>query len=261
MRLSRIERWLLRAAMPLMIIIVWQSVALSGTLKPVILPRFTDVLLALWKIILNGEFVKHIGTSFLRVIAGFCIGGAFGLLFGFGCGLYRNMEKTFGKFFMLLFPIPKLAFVPISLLWFGIDEASKLFIISLGSFYPIFITVSNGVRQLDKKYVELATVLQLSHGTFIRRIVIPNAYPYMISGMRISMGASWMCIIGAELAAGVVGIGYFLQDASTLSQTARVMAGMISIGIVGKTMDYALRYIEERIINWRKAYTGVHNGC
>ncbi|TWH48722.1 ABC transporter permease [Sporomusa sp. KB1] len=256
MKLSRMHRWLLRAAIPLIIIIVWQWIASSGTLKPVILPKFTDVLIALWKVIISGEFIKHIGASFLRVIAGFCIGGSLGILFGFACGLFRSLEKTFGNFFMMLFPIPKLAFVPISLLWFGIDEASKLFIISMGAFYPIFITVSNGVRQLDKKYVELATVLQLSRGTFIRRIVLPNTYPYMISGMRISMGAAWMCIIGAELAAGVVGIGYFLQDSSTLSQTAKVMAGMISIGIVGKSMDYALRCIEKRISNWRKAYTG-----
>jgi sulfonate transport system permease protein len=156
----------------------------------------------------------------------------------------------------LLRPIPPIAWIPLAILWFGIEEGSKVFIIVLGSFFPIFTNVLGGIRQTEYKFVELARVLQVPQKKFIMQVVIPGTLPYIVTGLRTGLGYAWMCVVAAELSAGMQGIGYMLTDARAMIQTDKIIVGMLAIGIIGKIMDSLLLVLEKRIVKGKEYFTG-----
>ena len=154
-------------------------------------------------------------------------------------------------------PIPPIAWIPLAILWFGIGEQSKVFIIFLGAFFPVIVNTIDGIRQTDQKLVEVARILEVSKGRFILQVVIPGAFPAIMTGLRVGLMVAWMCVVAAELIAASSGVGYLIMDARQLSQSDVVLVGMITIGIIGKLMDSLISQIEKRVITWKTAFVGV----
>ena len=223
-----------------LMLILWQGAAMSGMVRPVLLPAPVDVLQALYEMMRSGELFRHLAASFGRVVSGFAIAAFLGIGLGIAMGMSARCELALQGIMQFFRPIPPIAWLPLAVLWFGIGEGSKIFIIVLGSFFPIYTNVLQGIWQVSGKYLEVAEMFQVSRGRLLRQVVLPSVLPYILAGCRTGLGYAWMCILAAELTSGLLGIGYLLVDARALAQTDRVMAGMAVIGITGKVMDSML---------------------
>lgn len=238
------------------IMVMWQTLSQLGYIKPLILPPPSQVALAFWDLIRSGAMVRHVGISVLRVLEGFGIAAILGLGLGIAIGLSRTLERLTDLIIQLVKPIPPIAWIPLAILWFGIGEESKVYIIFLGAFFPIVISTIDGIRQTDQKFVEVARILEVPRFKFIRKVVIPGAYPAIMTGIRVGLMVAWMCVVAAELIAASSGIGYLIMDARQLSQSDVVLVGMITIGVIGKLMDSIIKRLEKRLIDWKVSYVG-----
>lgn len=248
--------WWKRIVMPCFLLALWYGVTACGLIKPILLPAPNQVLESFLVMACSGELVIHLSTSLIRVLEGFALAAFLGVGLGMGMGIFPILFEFFDGLFQLIRPIPPIAWLPLSILWFGIEEGSKIFIITLGAFFPIFINVLEGIRQTDHKLVELSKLLEVARSKFIMKVIIPGALPFIFSGLRVGLGYAWMCVVAAELSAGMKGIGYMLTDARALAQTDRVLVGMLAIGVIGKVMDSLLRATERRIVRWKESFTG-----
>ena len=255
-RLESFKRAWQYIILPLIILIVWQGLAQAGLIQPLILPAPTRLAATLWSMLASGQLEKHVWISILRVLQGFGLAALLGIVLGTAIGLSSTLDRTTDLAIQLLKPIPPLAWIPLAILWLGIDEPSKIFIIFLGAFFPILINVITGIRNTDNKFVELAKILEVSRWKFIRQVVIPGALPSVMTGLRVGLACAWMCVVAAEMIAASSGVGYLIMDARQLSQTDVVFVGIIAIGVIGKIMDDLIRRLERRLIGWRVSYQG-----
>ncbi len=255
-RLRRIKHLLQYIGLSVAIIGVWQLLFHLGYLNPVLLPPPSQVALAFRDLLQSGDLPRHIGISILRVLEGFAIAAVLGLGLGVGIGLSRTLDRWTDLIIQVIKPIPPIAWIPLAILWFGIGEQSKVYIIFLGAFFPIIINTIDGIRQTDHKFVELARILAVPRFKFIRQVVLPGALPAIMTGLRVGLMVAWMCVVAAELIAAGSGIGYLIMDARQLSQSDVVLVGMISIGVIGKLMDSLIRLLEKRLISWKVAFAG-----
>jgi sulfonate transport system permease protein len=241
----------------IVILAVWQGLSALGLIQPIILPPPTQVAIAFLELMKSGVMLRHIGISVLRVLEGFGIAALLGLGLGMAIGLSKTLARMTDLIIQVIKPIPPIAWIPLAILWFGIGEQSKVFIIFLGAFFPVIINTIDGIRQTDHKLVEVARILDVTRGRFICQVVIPGAFPAIMTGLRIGLMVAWMCVVAAELIAASSGVGYLIMDARQLSQSDVVLVGMITIGIIGKLMDSLIYQIEKRVITWKPVFTGV----
>lgn len=235
---------------------LWHILSALGYIKPIVLPRPSQVALTFWELLRSGDMPRHIGISILRVLEGFGIAALLGLTLGIAIGLSRRLDRLTDLLIQLFKPIPPIAWIPLAILWFGIGEMSKVFIIFLGAFFPVIINTISGIRQTDQKLVEVARILAVPRARFVRLVVLPGALPAIMTGLRVGLTVAWMCVVAAELIAAGSGVGYLIMDARQLSQYDVVMVGMITIGVIGKLMDWLIRRMERRLIRWRTDFVG-----
>jgi sulfonate transport system permease protein len=254
--LQKLKHLIQYVALSLAILAIWQGLFELGYLKPVILPPPTQVALAFGDLLMSGALVRHIGISVLRVLEGFAIAALLGLGLGIAIGLSRTLDRLTDLIIQVVKPIPPIAWIPLAILWFGIGEQSKVYIIFLGAFFPIIINTIDGIRQTDNKFVEVARILAVPRFKFVRQVVLPGALPAIMTGLRVGLMVAWMCVVAAELIAASSGIGYLIMDARQLSQSDVVLVGMITIGVIGKLMDSLIRRLEQRLITWKVAFAG-----
>ncbi|HWP95410.1 MAG TPA: ABC transporter permease [Syntrophomonadaceae bacterium] len=245
-----------RGFLPVLLLMLWHWITASGYVKPVLFPSPESVLQAFIEMLGSGELLGHLSVSLIRVMEGFAIASFMGVGMGMAMGLFPLLNDMIEGILQMIRPIPPIAWLPLAILWFGIEEGSKIFIIALGAFFPIFLNVLNGIRQTDTKLVEIAQVLEVAKLKFTLKVVIPGSMPFIMTGLRVGLGYAWMCVVAAELSGGMRGMGYMLTDARSLAQTDKVVVGMMVIGLVGKAMDGILRLVEGRIVGWRELYTG-----
>ncbi|HEY8805579.1 MAG TPA: ABC transporter permease [Clostridium sp.] len=237
--------------LPILIIIIWEVAAIAGWITPYTMPAPHKIILTAWELIKDFSLIKDVGVSVIRVLGGFVIAAVLGIIIGVLSAISKDFE-LFTEFIMqVLKPIPPIAWIPIAILWFGIGETSKVFIIFVGAFFPIFVNVIDGIRQIEDKYVEVATIFEVPKLKFIKKVVIPGAMPSIMTGLRIGLGNAWICVVAAEMIAATQGIGYMLMDGRSLSQPDKVILGMLMVGIIGKAMDDALKKLEVKLIYWR----------
>jgi len=239
---------------PIALLAVWQILFDVGVLRALLLPPPSKIAGTFLALLINGDLSRHLGISLLRVLEGFILASATGLILGIAIGLSRTLDHATDLIIQLIKPIPPIAWIPLTILWFGIGEESKVFIIFLGAFFPILINTIDGIRQTDNKFVELARVLETTRLRFIVRVVLPGALPQIMTGLRVGMMVAWMCVVAAELIAASSGIGFLIMDARQMMQTDQVFVGMIAIGATGKLLDVVLRIIERRLIVWKAEY-------
>lgn len=239
-----------------LIVIIWHWISLSGLVHAMLLPAPVNVLDTALALLKNGELTFHIYVSVIRVLEGFIIAASIALVLGVSMGVSRQVNQLFQPFFQILRPIPPMAWIPLSILWFGIEENSKIFIIVIGSFFPIITNILSGMRQTENKYVELARAFEIPQKKFILKVILPGALPFIMSGLRTGLGYAWMCVVAAELSAGMAGIGYMLMDARAMNLIDQVIVAMISIGLVGWLMDMLLLKIEKALIKGKVVFKG-----
>lgn len=246
----------LYVAMPLVVVGLWQLASELRLIRPILLPSPLKVAQAFVELGSSGALFLHLGISLLRVLEGFAIAALAGLTLGVGIGLSRGLDRLTDLTIQLLKPIPPIAWIPLAILWFGIGEGGKVFIIFLGAFFPILVNTIDGIRQTDHRFIELARILEVTRGRFITQVVLPGALPAIMTGLRVGLMVAWMCVVAAELIAASSGIGYLIMDARQMSQTDQVLVGMVAIGIMGKLLDVLLKVAERRLITWKSTYSG-----
>lgn len=234
----------------LLLIAAWQGLSYAGLLNSYLLPSPVKVLKAGAEMVLNGKLVANIMVSLLRVVYGFCLTAATAIPLAFVFYLYPLLYSYFRGFFAFLKSIPPLAAVPLLILWFGIDEGSKLALIFLASFFPVFLDTFNGLSQVDKKNLEMGDTLELTGAEKILHILIPEALPSIITGLRLGFAYCWRALIGAEMIAASSGLGYMILDAEEMARTDIVYLGIICIGVFGLVIELTvLRWIK-RAFPW-----------
>jgi sulfonate transport system permease protein len=241
----RWRRVLLGLLLPVTALGATEIAVRSGAIPSHLLPAPTQILDTLADLGAHG-LLGHIGASTLRVAAGFGIGALLAVLLGAAVGLSRRA-------------VPSLAWVPLLLLWLGIDEAPKLVLIAIGAFFPVYMGVASGIRGVDRKLIEVARLYRLSNLALTRRVLLPAALPSILTGLRNGLSLAWMFMVAAELIAASRGLGYLLSDGRETSRADIVLAAIALLAILGKISDGLMAAIEHRCLAWRDSYEGAQS--
>lgn len=242
--------------LPLLLLALLEVAVRAGWIAAHQLPAPSQVGETLYYLAASGELWRHIGVSLARVAAGFVLGAGLALLVGAWVGLSRRAEAYLEPSFQALRAIPSLAWVPLLLLWLGIDETPKVVLIALGAFFPVYLALLAGIRNVDRKLVEVGHLHRLSAFALTRRILLPAALPNLFTGLRGALSLSWMFLVAAELIAATRGLGYLLSDGRETSRPDLVIAAILLLAVLGKLSDSLLKYLEDRALHWRDSYTG-----
>ena len=217
-----------------------------------LLPPPQDVVKAAWELGQSGELWKHLGHSIKRELVAF----AWALIavpIGIAMGWWKAVERQVDPVVEVLRPVPPLAWIPLSILWFGIDDTQNQFIIFLGCFFPILLNTIAGVKGVEPNLVRAARCLGASETSILWRVVLRAALPQIITGIRVGLGVGWMALVAAELVGANSGLGFLINDARTVLRTDYVIVGMATIGVVGLVIDRVIRTIVARTLPWSKS--------
>jgi sulfonate transport system permease protein len=241
---------------PLLLLALLETLVRSGVLSAHQMPAPSQVAQTLYLLAQSGELWRHLNASLLRVGAGFAIGAALAIAIGTWVGLSRRAEAYLEPTFQALRAIPSLAWVPLLLLWLGIDETPKIVLIALGAFFPVYLALLAGIRNIDRKLVEVGRLYGLSPLALVRRILLPAALPSLFTGLRGALSLSWMFLVAAELIAATRGLGYLLSDGRETSRPDLVIAAILLLALLGKLSDSLLKAWETRALRWRDSFQG-----
>lgn len=232
------------------LLILWHLTSTFGNVPEYLLPAPLDVAETMWKELVNGNITLHVQLSLSHYLLGLAWGISFGILLGLLVGGLSLASKLIEPLIALLRPIPPLAWIPFAILVIGINTQAAAFIIGLGAFYTNFYNTLAGVRGVDKKLIEAARTLGDTSVGIIWRVIIPAAMPYILTGIRVSIGQGWMTVVAAEMF-GIRGLGQRLMEAAGLLAMEIVITYMVVIGIMHLTMDIAFRTLEKYLLRWR----------
>lgn len=239
-------------ALPLVLLILWEVLARSGLINAVALPAPSRIWTAAIRSAASGELEINIGASLMRIALADLAAIVVAVPFGFAMGLSRRFEEVMDGLVNLLRPIPPLAWIPLSILWFGLGEGSVVFITAISAFFALLLNTIAGVRGVERSLLRAAQSLGAGRWTLILRVVLPASLPSMFTGLRIALGASWMSIVAAELIASSDGLGYMINYYRELLRPDLIVVGMLVIGVIGFGMDRGLIYLERRLLPWRR---------
>ena len=250
--LRRLLPWLL----PLALLALWQVGAATGWIASRVLPAPLDVLRAAVALAESGELWTHVQVSAGRALTGLAIGGGLGLVLGLITGSVRWAETLLDTTVQMVRNIPALALIPLVILWFGIDEAAKLFLIAVSVFFPIYLNTFHGIRSVDPGLIEMGRTYGLSRWQLYRQIVLPGALSSILVGLRFSLGLMWVILIVAETISAQAGIGYLTMNAREFLQTDIVLVGILLYALLGKLADWFAKGLERWWLRWHPGYQG-----
>ena len=241
-------------ALPVALLLGWQLASHFGFLSSRILPEPWAVAKAFWSLTVSGELWLHLKTSLWRATVGFGIGAGLGLLLGLLTGSFRHAETLLDTTLQMVRNIPALALIPLVILWFGIDETAKLFLLAVGVFFPVYLNTFHGIRSADQGLIEMARSYGLSGWPLYRDVILPAAMPSILVGVRFSLGLVWVLLIVAETISAQAGIGYMTMNAREFLQTDVVLVGILLYALLGKAADLFSRRLEKHCLRWNPAY-------
>jgi sulfonate transport system permease protein len=247
---AKVAPWIV----PIVILAAWELAARSGVLSSRVLPEPLAVLKAAWALIESGEMWQDVRVSTWRALAGFAIGGSFGLVLGLATGLFKPVETALDSTIQMIRNIPALAMIPLVILWFGIEEEAKLFLVALGVFFPMYVNTFHGIRCVDANLVEMARSYGLKGFALYRDVILPGALPSILVGVRFALGLMWVTLIVAETISAQSGIGYMTMNAREFLQTDVVVVGILLYALLGKLADVLARALERAVLRWHPAY-------
>lgn len=242
--------WLL----PVTLLIVWQLAANVGWLEKRILPAPSSVVIAFWHLLLSGELFIHVRISAGRALLGLLVGGGLGLALGLLNGTSKVAANLLDSTLQMIRNIPALALIPLVILWFGIDETAKLFLVAVGVFFPVYINTYHGIRSVDPDLIEMGRAYGLSRRELYQQIILPGAMPSILVGLRFSLGLVWVILIVAETISAQSGIGYMTMNAREFLQTDVVLVGILLYALLGKFADSLVKGLENYLLRWNANY-------
>ena len=239
---------------PIAVLAGWQAGSELGWIDADVLPSPTAVANAGWHLLWSGELARNVAISTWRAEVGFAIGGGIGFVLGLLNGLSDLAEKLTDSTLQMVRNIPHLALIPLVILWFGIGEEAKIFLVALGVFFPIYVNTLHGVRSVDPHLVEMGRAYGMSRTTLIHRVVLPGALPSIFVGLRYGLGITWLTLIVAETIAASSGIGYMAMNAREFMLVDVVVFAILIYAALGKLADSAVRVLERVCLAWNPVY-------
>ena len=247
------RNYFLAVIAPAAVLAAWFIASEFGLVRASILPSPKTVFATaadLWR---SGKMAEDLLISIQRVLRGFSLGAVAGIILGGIMGFSKTCNRIFGSLVNILRPVPMLAWIPLLILWLGIQESSKTAVIFIGSFWPVLLNTTHGIQSTDTKLLEEARILEKSPLCIVLQVYLPSALPSVFTGLRLGISSAWTCVVGAEMIAATSGIGYMIHYARELAQPAKVFAGVIHIGLIGLFIDKVLTMVQRRPLSW--AYT------
>jgi sulfonate transport system permease protein len=244
--------WLAPAA----VVIAWELLARAGWISPQVLPAPSKVIATAIKLATTDSLLKDLGVSLLRAVAGFAIGGSIGFVLGILVGFSRVAEAAIDRSVQMIRAIPFLALLPLVIVWLGVGEAEKIFLVALGVTFPIYINTTLGIRQVDPKLIELGRIQGLSTFELIRRIILPGALPSILTGVRYALATAWLALVVAETIGAQSGIGFLAMDAREFLRTDVIVLTIVIYALIGVAADAIARLLERRLLAWHPNYGG-----
>lgn len=241
-------------ALPVAILLVWEAASQSGLISERVLPAPSAVVAAGWHLAVSGELWVNMGVSAARAAAGLAIGGAFGFVLGLANGLSHKFELATDTLLQMVRNVPHLALIPLVILWFGIDEAAKIFLVVLGVFFPIYINTLHGIRTVDPQLIEMGRTYGMTRVELFWRVILPGALPSIFVGLRYALGLMWLTLIVAETIAASSGIGYMAMQARESLQVDVVVLSILIYALLGKLADSTARLLEGRCLSWHPGF-------
>lgn len=251
---KQLKQQLLPWLVPVLLIALWQMASSTGVLESRVLPAPTAVVTAFWELLLSGELWKHVQVSAGRAIIGLVIGGGLGLFLGLLNGSSKVASTLLDTTLQMIRNIPALALIPLVILWFGIDETAKLFLVAIGVFFPIYINTYHGIRSVDPQLIEMGKSYGLTRWQLYKNIILPGALPSILVGLRFALGLVWVLLIVAETISAQAGIGYMTMNAREFLQTDVVLVGILLYALLGKLADVLAVSLEKYLLRWHPGY-------
>ena len=254
---------------PVVLVALWEGLSRSGRINPQLLPAPSQIMVKWWETLkpadpfdpaktsflrwlVSGELISDSVASLYRVLVGFLIGAGLALPLGLMMGAYRQAYTLFNPLMQILRPIPPIAFIPLSILWFGLGNPPAFFLISLGAFFPVLVNTITGVRNVDSIYLRAARNLGARPGTLFLRVILPAAAPYILTGMRIGIGVAFIVVIVAEMIAVNNGLGYRILEAREFYWSDKIIVGMFTIGLLGLGLDTGMEKLNSHLLRWHR---------
>jgi NitT/TauT family transport system permease protein len=244
-------RKLAGAASLVALVLLWQLASTMRWISPIFAPSPAEVLAALAAMAASGELVGHLAASLGRFAAGFALGGTAGVAFGILVGLFSLVRSPGATVVAALFPVPKIALLPLFILWFGIGESSKVATIAFGTFFPTVVATYGAVDNVDRTLVRMGRAFALSTPAIILKIILPGALPGILSGLRIASSIGVVLLVAAEMIGADQGVGAFVLAAGNLMQSDRLIAGVLVLSAFGLGMSGLIGLAERRLLRWR----------
>ncbi|WGD56502.1 ABC transporter permease subunit [Bradyrhizobium sp. CB1650] len=241
---------------PVVLLIVWELLAQAGWLSPQVLPAPSKVVRTAFKLVVSGSLLNDLGVSLLRAVEGFAIGGGIGFALGTLVGFSRIAEAAIDRSVQMIRAIPFLGLLPLVIVWLGVGEAEKIFLVALGVTFPIYINTTLGIRQVDPKLVELGRIQGLGTLNLIRRIILPGALPSILTGVRYALATAWLALVVAETIGAQSGIGFLAMDAREFLRTDVIVLTIVIYALIGVAADAIARTLERRLLAWHPNYGG-----
>jgi sulfonate transport system permease protein len=242
---------LITLAPPVLMLLLWALITRSGWVSEQMLVPPLQVIEAFGELWDSGELQEHLRKSLGRLCLGFFTGASLGLVFGVLMGLFKSVEDYCAPFFNAFRQVPSIAFIPMLILIFGIEETFKIVIVAKAAFFPVALATYDSVKGIPRTYFEVAKVYQCPVWPLIRQVVIPATVPQILTGLRLSLSRSWMVLIAAELMAADSGIGQMMEWGRQMFRMDIVVVGVMITGVIGFTLDRSFKWLENHLLNWK----------
>jgi sulfonate transport system permease protein len=242
---------LLGMIVPVMAVLLWELLSREGVFPPNALPAPSVVGKTIFDLGRSGELWQHTGITLWRITVGFLLGAAAGTLLGGLTGYVALARKLLDPMLQALRNIPSMAWVPLFLLWMGIQETSKVSLIALGAFFPVYLNLSSGMSHVDQKLIEVGKIYRLNSFQMIRRVILPAALPEYMIGLRSGLGLAWMFVVAAEIMGASRGLGFLMIDGQMTGRASVILASVILFACLGKGTDLILEIVGRRLLRYK----------
>ncbi|GAA2603507.1 ABC transporter permease subunit [Paractinoplanes durhamensis] len=239
---------------PVLLLLGWELLARAGVIAPNVLPAPSSVGTTAWHLTETGELPRHLWESLKRAAVGLFIGAGVGLVLGILTGFSKLFEAIIDRNIQIVRAIPFLAILPLVMVWFGVGESGRYFLVALGTLFPIYLNTVLGIRQVDPKLLEMGRVAGLSKLDIVRVVILPGALPSILLGLRLALTNAWLALVIAETVGAPAGIGFMATNAREFLQTDVIVLVIVLYALIGLTTDLIARGLERRLLAWHPNY-------
>ncbi|WP_242041423.1 ABC transporter permease [Leptolyngbya sp. FACHB-261] len=246
--------WATGLIVPAILLILWEILSRTGVFAANLLPAPSVVLLTIVDLAVDGDLLHHIGATLSRLLLGFLVGAGLATILGALTGYSHAARQLLDPLLQALRNIPSLAWVPLFILWMGIYETSKIALIAVGVFFPIYLNLMSGIQNVDRKLVEVGRIYRLKGFQLVRRVFLPATLPAYILGLRGGLGLGWMFVVAAEIMGASQGLGFLMTDGQATGRPAMILASILLFAVFGKLTDAVLAHFGQRLLKWQDSY-------